>query len=238
MQSHGQALSSVPIPIGAGGAIEELREHRVQLTEQLVEEALVRFQSACRDADVPYTVDREAGDEFTLMTSLARYHDLMLFGLRGIFDCGLGVDPPDVLARLIGCGVRPILAVAEQYRAIRRVLMAYSGSPESAKTIRRFIQLRLWPEVSLRILTCHGDQEKAQQRLSAMAEYCRAHGYHPETQHSTESPKHQILAEAAAWDADLIVLGNSVHGFLRRKIFGETALHVMQHSDRPLFLSY
>ena len=36
---------------------------------------------------------------------------------------------------------------------------------------------------------------------------------------------------------DMIVLGNSVRGYLMRKIFGETALHVIQHADRLLFLS-
>ncbi len=224
-------------PIGAGGVAEELREHRMHVTEEHVEKAIAEFESACKDADVKYTVDREMGDEFALMTSLARYHDLMIFGMRSIFDCGLGVDPPNALGRLIGQGVRPIVAVGGQFRPVRRVLMAYSGSLESAKTIKQFIQSRVWPDLSLRIVTCHGDRDEARRRLTEMAEYCGAHGFDPETEHLAESPKHEILAHAAEWDADMIVLGNSVRSYLMRKIFGETALHVIQHADRLLFLS-
>ena len=224
-------------PIGASGVAEELREHRMQVTEAHVEKAIAEFESACNDAGVKYTVDRETGDEFALMTSLARYHDLMIFGMRGIFDCGLGVDPPDALARLIGQGVRPILAVGGEVRPVRRVLMAYSGSLESAKTIKQFIQSELWPDMSLRIVTCHGDRDEAGRRLADMAEYCRTHGFDPETEHLAESPKHEILAHAAEWDADMIVLGNSGRSYLMRKIFGETALHVIEHADRLLFLS-
>jgi nucleotide-binding universal stress UspA family protein len=224
-------------PIGASGVAEELREHRMHVTEEHVEEAIAEFESVCKGAGVAYTVDRETGDAFALMTSLARYHDLMIFGMRGIFDCGLGVDPPDALGRLIGQGVRPIVAVGGEVRPVRKVLAAYSGSLESAKTIKQLIQSQLWPEMSLRIVTCHDDRDKALSRLADIAAYCRAHGFDPETRCLAESPKHEILAHAAEWDADMIVLGNSGRSYLMRKIFGETALHVIQHADRLLFLS-
>ncbi len=227
-----------PTPIGAGGAAEELREHRIHVSEERIEKAIAKFESACKEDGVRYVIDREKGDEFDLMAALSRYHDLMIFGLRSLFDCGLGVDPPDALARLIGEGVRPILAVSNVFRPIRRVLMAYSGSPESAKTIKWFNQLRLWPDIELRIITCEHPEDKSLQLLADMATYCRSHGMDPETADFGESAHHQILADADQWDADLIVMGNSVRSYLQRKIFGETALHVMQHANRPLFLSH
>ena len=109
---------------------------------------------------------------------------------------------------------------------------------EHPKAIKRFVQMRLWPDVTLRIVACHVAEEKARKRLADMADYCYAHGLEPEAQYLPESPGKAILAHAVEWDADLVVLGNSVRSFVMRKIFGETALDVMQHSDRPLFLSH
>ena len=45
-----------------------------------------------------------------------------------------------------------------------------------------------------------------------------------------------LLPYAQDWDADLIVVGNSAQSLLLRKLFGETALHLIRHADRPLFL--
>jgi len=34
-----------------------------------------------------------------------------------------------------------------------------------------------------------------------------------------------------------MVVGNSAKNLLRRRIFGETALHAIQNANRPLFLA-
>lgn len=234
------------VPAGAGAAARDLREHRVQVTQQRVDEAIGEFESACNAAGVKYGVKREEGDPFQLMLSCARYHDLMIFGLRGIFDYGILGDadyrPRDMLTRLIAGSVRPLIANAEEYRPIRRVLIAYSGSVESAKTMKRFIQFRLWPEMTLRIVTFQGSLkkqgplEKGEQFCAEAAEYCGVHGLEPEVQCCPGSPKERLLSEAADWQADMIVLGSSARSLLSRRVFGETALHVIQKADRPLFL--
>jgi len=225
-------------PIGGSGAAEELVEHRLTVTRQGVEEAVARFETACREAGVRHSVDCETGDPFELMTALSRFHDVMVFGLRSVFDYGLGLDAPDALARLIGQGVRPIVAAAEHYRPINRVLLTQSGSIESAKTIKAFTRMRIWPEADLKVITCDQPEDVAEELLGQTAAYCRAHGFEIEKEHVPGTPHEAILAHAEQWDADLIVLGNSVRNYLLRKIFGETVCHVIQNADRPLFLSY
>jgi len=237
----GERLRRVgPVPAGAGAAAHDLREHRLQVSQQRVEEAISEFESACNAGGITHRVRREKGDPFELMVLRARYHDLVIFGLRSIFDYGiLGGDdynPSDMLRRLLSKGVRPIIAVSEEYRPIRRVLIAYSGSMESAKTMRRFVQLRLWPDMTLRIVTFEHPPDKAEQLCRDAAEYCRAHGIEPEVHYGPGSPKERLLPEAADWEADIIVIGNSLRSLLSRKLFGETALHMIRNADRPLFL--
>jgi len=186
---------------------------------------------------VPFRVHQENGEPFALMTNLARYHDLMIFGLRSIFDSGLGLDPQDTLARLVRAGVRPLIAVSREYRPIRRALLAYSGSPESAKTIKRFVQSQLWPDLELRLLTCARSRSDARALLADMSAYCRAHGYEPELEASDASPKARIHDAAHEWNADLIVLGNGVRNLWLNRVLGSTALHVIQNADRPLYLA-
>ncbi len=136
----------------------------------------------------------------------------------------------------LSAGVRPIIAVSDKFRTVQKVLIAYSGSMESAKTMKRFVQLRLWPDVKLKIVTFQSSEERAHQLLYDASEYCHAHGFHVEYESNPGSPKDFLLPMATLWQADMIVLGNSARSLLVKRVLGETALHIIRNADRPLFL--
>jgi nucleotide-binding universal stress UspA family protein len=232
-----ESLGAGPVPIGAGGSAKELREHREQLTKEVMDRVAENFQQAALQANVSYDIVHEQGRPFEWMLSAARYYDLFVGGFKKLFAHGVVDDPPHELIRLVEAGVRPAIAVSEQYRDIGRILIAYSGSTESANTMKKFVQYRLWPEATMRIVTFDRDQQKAAQRLGDAAKYFQAHGFEPDTECVAQSPKDALLTYAAGWDADLIVLGNSAKRLMLRQIFGETAQHVIGNADRPLFLS-
>ncbi|HID75417.1 MAG TPA: universal stress protein, partial [Planctomycetaceae bacterium] len=195
-QAHGAELTGVtvvdttkldivgPVPIGAKEAADELREHRHRVAAEHVEQFISQFEQACHEANVSHQVFREEGDAFRLMLSYCRYHDLTVFGLRSVFEYFFeDVDSGQLLCRLICGGVRPILAEATEYRPVQRVLVAYSGSIESAKTLKQFVQLRVWPEATLRIVGFGGRPEDDARRLEEAAHYCHLHGFRSETEY-------------------------------------------------------
>lgn len=226
-----------PVPIGAGEAARQLRESRLEAAEEIITNEESEFLAACERAGVKHSLQCEVGDPFGALSSLARYHDLVICGLQSLFEHGVIAEPPDELARLVQEGVRPLLAVTEEDRPIRKVLIAYSGSMESAKTMKAFVNLQLWTDIALRIVTFHDQADIGDERLFAAEEYCQAHDLNPETECVPKPPRDAILPYAYDWGADLIVLGNSSKSMLLRRILGETALHVMQHSTVPLFLA-
>ncbi len=220
----------------AKDAVQELK--RLKATEKQQDQSIKDFKSACMEAGLRYTVARESGDPFEKMISQARYYDLMIFGLRSLFDYDVvGTAPTDVLSRLVSRGVRPILAISQEYRPIRRVLLAYSGSMESAKAIRRFMQMRLWTDLSVKVVTCEHTPRIASELLNDLEGYCRAYGYNAEVEHTTGSARELLLQHATDWNADAIVVGNSVKRLWLKKLFGETAMHVVRNATVPLFLS-
>lgn len=226
-----------PVPIGGGVYARELKEDRLAKAQDRVEWAVKEFNEACSASGVRHQVQREVGEPFALMIDQARYHDLMMFGLRSLFECDLLPDPHSALVRLVQAGVRPLIAASKGFHPVKRVLIAYSGSMESAKAMKRFIQMRLWPDALLRIVTFEHRPDKAVQLVSDAADYCRAHGFDVEEAFVPESPKDHLVSYAEEWGADLMVVGNSAKNLLRRRIFGETALHAIQNANRPLFLA-
>lgn len=236
-----QRLTRVgPIPAGAGASAVDLREHRLAVTHEQIEEAVDSLKAACEESKVQVTIHREQGEPFQLMVDYARYHDLSVFGLRSMFECGVlgtsSVQPADILSRMVIGGVRPVIAVSERLRSIRRVLIAYGGSVRAAEAMKQFVRLRPWPDVTLRILACLDRDTDTDRLLNDAFIYCRQHGYEPELNYRPGSPGKEILTEATEWNADLVVLGTSRRSVLSRAFFGTTALHVIRDADRPLFL--
>lgn len=228
---------SGPVPIGGGHYAHELANDRMEKAKERGEWAEHEFTEACRAAGVRHQVLREVGEPFTLLIDQARYHDLMIFGLRSLFEFDLVPDPHNALVRLVQAGVRPLIAVSKGFYPVKKVLIAYSGSMESAKAMKRFVQMRLWPDAKLRIVTFEHAAEKAEQLVRDAAEYCRAHGFEPEEAFVPDSARAHLLPYAEEWGADLTVVGNSAKNLLLRRIFGETALHAIQNANRPLFLA-
>jgi nucleotide-binding universal stress UspA family protein len=223
--------------MGAGSVAIELREHRLAECQRIIDEVNAHFRQACEEADVPFKIEQHEGEPFRIAAERVRYHDLLVCGLGRLFEHGVIEEPPAEMIQLVQLGVRPLVAVAIEYRPIQRVLLAYSGSMESAKAMKRFVQSRLWPDAQLRIVTFQHAAEKATQLLADAADYCRAHGFQVETEYRADPAKQALLPYAAQWNADLIVMGNSARNMLLRRIFGETMLHTVAHADRPLFLA-
>ena len=226
-----------PVPLGGGAAAHELTEHRIQEVRQHIEEEIAEFEKSCRDASVSCAVNRERGDMLHQLTSLWRYHDLTIFGLRGLFEYGVLQNPDDVIIRLIALGVRPIIAVGESYRRIHRAMIGYNGSMESAKVMKEFVQMRLWSDMLLKIVYVGKNKAEAQQLLGDASAYCRAHGYETETEHVKSHGRGALLEAAQAWSADMLVMGSTSRGKIAKLILGDTAEHTMRQAEIPLFLS-
>ncbi len=226
-----------PPNVRSSSFVQDVADNRVQ--KALLEQSLGihEFEKACDQAEIPYNVIRESGEPFTVFREQARYHDLMVFGLKGLFEFDVIKDPEDYLIQLVQSGVRPILATSEQYRPVKKVLICYSGSMESAKTMKHFVQSTLWSDATLRV-ACFGKAHEDPQTLVDQAvAYCQSHDFDTDGVVIEGSAQDHIIPYAQGWDADLIVLGNSARQLLLRRIFGETAMHVIRNSHIPLYLA-
>jgi len=226
-----------PMGVGVEERTAELRKTRYERARADIAAAGAEFAARCLAAGVAHRIDEETGDPFDVAEDLVRYHDMCVFGLRGLFEHGIVPEPVDALERLVSAGVRPILAVGEEFRPIRRVLVAYSGSIESAKTFKHFVQSGLFADAEVRIAHFGSEDAAAARRLEKSRAYFAAHGRSVDTDHVPGHPANALVPYAISWAADLIVAGNSAKNLLVRKLFGETALRLLRESTLPLYLA-
>jgi len=233
-----ERLSEVgPVPLGGASAAHALAEHRIAITKEHVEQEIANFEKACSNAGVDFIVDREGGDAFDRLLELWRYHDLTIIGLRGLFEYGVVHNPDDQIIRLIHHGVRPIIAVSDVHRPIKRVLIAYNGSMESAMAMKRFAQMGIAPDVVVKVACFGFDDDKALPLLTDATTYLRAHGLDPEAESLPGYPKEGLIAHAQEWNADMVVMGSTSRSRIMKLVLGETALEALMNAGMPLFLS-
>lgn len=233
-----RAIENVgPVPIGGGRAAHDLVEYRRETVAAHIDEAIGMFESACSAAAIDAEVHQEDGQPFDQILKSWRYCDLTVSGLQGLFGYDVLRSPKDVLIRLIGGGIRPIIAVAPEYRQIDRVMVAFNGSVESSKAMKRFVQSRLWPDASLVITTFDGTDEPAIELAADAADYCRDHGYEVQTKVVDAHPRDALLPTCEEIDADMIVMGSTARARIVKRLLGDTALKAIETSTVPLFLA-
>ncbi|MFO0904695.1 MAG: universal stress protein [Pirellulales bacterium] len=218
--------------------VEQVRSQREAVTKSRILESVRAFEEACAAAGVKHHVMEERGDPFTCLADMARYHDLVVFGVRSVFEFDFyGAAPESTIMQLVTAGVRPLIAVAREPRTISRVLIAYNGSVESSQAMKRFVQLGLYPAAELKIVTFHPSDDQAYELMRPAEEYCRSHGYRVCHESNPGDPKVLLLAAASLWKADLIVMGNSARNILVRCLLGDTLVSTLRETNIPLFLA-
>ena len=228
-----------PVPMGAGHYAQNMRDDRVLAIVANADAAIERFIDACRGADIGYEVVREHGAPLDVLAAAWRTHDLCILGLRGWFSAGVVAEPEDALFRLLRQGVRPILAVAEQEPdRVSKVLVAYDGSPEAAKAMKRAVQMRLWGDTAMHLTAFDAPDAATRKALDEAARYVEAHGLPVDIATSDRALTDAIEAEADRVSAQVLAIGIRYRASLLGDRFDARAATVVRTANRPVFMAH
>jgi len=227
-----------PVPMGGASAAHELAEHRLDSASKQIEESIGQFEKACGDAGITNRVLKETGDSAAKLLSAWRYHDLTVIGLRGLFEYGVLHDHGHLVLDVIGEGLRPLLAVNEEYRPINTAMVAYDGSPLAARAMKAFCMLSIWKPMQTTVVCFEGQAGETDELLDDAAAYLESHTFCATKKRVEEKPRAAMLKTMEECNADLLVMGAAKRTRLGRKLLGDTARFALENSTRPIFLHH
>lgn len=222
--------------IAAAGWARQLHRQHVIDAREAISGTLEQLRSRCTAHGVPFEIVERQVDSFKSIVETFLCYDLIVCGTNPCFEDTSLESGSEELIQLVELGVRPILAVSDQFRPVDRVLVALSGDSDSAQTFKQFVQMRLYPSAEIEIVT-FSEGEQGQRLLAESLRYCRRHGIEPHQQILSGPMSEELLPHAVESNADLIVLGNSDHSRLARWFFGGAVMEIIRESDRSLFMS-
>jgi len=183
----------------------------------------------------------EIGDRIRIVGSYGRLFDVTVVGRTSLPSTERWM--PICEAALFESGRPVIVAPPKPPQTLgRRILLAWNGSTETARTIGLGMQLLLDAE-SVTVLSVTGalggmvpgpDGEQVAAHLVRSGVKAIAKTVQARSRAAGEA----ILSEAAASRADLIVKGAYTHSRLREVIFGGTTRHILAEAQVPVLIAH
>lgn len=220
--------------------------------DNLSQEALDRAQAQALDAGAgDATVHVQNGFPAPLINRVAERLDADLIVLGGHPHAAITrFIVGSTAERVIRTANRPVLvAVQPRTDPFRRVLAAVDLSTHSRRVLRTAAAIAHADDAQLRVL--HAQEPLPPMLLETgqfdpsiyqpmdeanLSNTLAAADLPPNLNLDTSLRQGKagdaVLAEAAEWNADLVVMGSHGFGFFERLLLGSTSLHVLRHAER------
>jgi nucleotide-binding universal stress UspA family protein len=212
--------------------LEQIEAQRRAQFEDIVRRHGIRPESEWRS--LPY-LSSEVGVH-------AYYADLVVIARPE--SAGETAGPPGLAESLVLSSGRPIIVFPPRgtVSAVHRILVAWNATRESIRGVADALPLLVKAE-AVEVLVVDHQRHQAghgQEPGADIARHLARHGAHVEVRPLSSNGKdvgHLLLSQAAAFGADLLVMGAYGHSQLREWMFGGVTRTVLYEAGLPVLMS-
>ncbi len=236
LDMEGIEKSIGPVAAGALYWAEHLEKHKLEEAKERIERLLNMFRDACLKEGVPYKTTETQGNPAKQILFESIFYDLVVIGLRTYYHFETQPTHGDSLDKILEHTITPILAVPKNFAPIKKVLVAFDGSPLAARALQRFTHLARPGDFEFLIISSDEDINKAHYYLNQAKAYLKAYQIkNVRTEWTAENIQEVIRDRYLDW-ADLIVLGAHAHGFIKDIFVGSLTKYLIDKAEKPLFI--
>jgi nucleotide-binding universal stress UspA family protein len=198
-----------------------------------------RFAKMLRQEDVQGEWEMAVGLPASYVTRRAQGIDLVILGQRTP-DHSTGLDAPQEV--VLACG-RPVLIVpyaGHIERIGETAIVAWNGSREAARAVQDALPL-LSAAASVTVFLVNPEEAADIADAHNLVIHLARHGLNAKklvVREDILAVSDTVLAQVAALDADLLVMGAYGHSRLREMILGGVTRHVLRNMNVPVLMSH
>jgi nucleotide-binding universal stress UspA family protein len=236
----------VSMPAGAAGRaasnvfLAEQREIAKKKADIIRKELDERFAKV----DVGHAYHQTEGDHVEKLAEYAHLSDLVVVSQappKGV-SSNIALHHPEEIALEAGCATL-VLPHEEVFwspgrRVGTRIAVAWRNCKEASRAVREAMPFLLEAE-DVHVFT---EQEEANSLKGVgIGRYLSMHGVNATVHtdiHDEGNIGEQLLARAAAYDCDLLVMGAYSRARWRELLMGGVSEYVLHHLDRPVLMSH
>lgn len=192
------------------------------------------FDKQCEKSRVSGDLVFEASRKSNrLILSRARWVDLVVLPL----DCQDNPRWDKLLKLLVYRCPTPIFAIQKNSKSsIRKVLLAFDGSPKSEEALFLATYLAKFWEVSLVVLTVFGGKKIPNQTLAKAGDYLAMYNVEAEYIKASGPPSTAVNIFATENSCDLIISGGYGYKLIRKMLFGSIIDKILKDSKHSVLI--
>src|SRR5437899_3701870 len=234
------AVSQAEMFARGKGILDVIETHRVQL-EGIEASHRARYEDIVRRHGI--RAEWRSLPHFDSdVAAHARYADLTVIARPD--PAGQTGGPPGLVESLVLTSGRPIIVLPPRGTAsrVRRILVGWNAAREAVRAVADALPLLVRAEV-VEVLVVDPERRPAghgQEPGADIARHLARHGAQVEVRRLSsggEEVGHLLLAQAAAFGADLVVMGAYGHSHLTEWIFGGVTRTVLGEASLPVLMS-
>jgi len=234
---EGPLMADISGWIGAqpyGAQLQQFRE----LMQQKGETIVTSFDDLCAESDIAGESVLKMGHPSRVIIEEETRAELVLIGQRGEHADLVGDMLGSTADRVSRNSIKPCLVTGNTFQPVNKILAAYDGSGHSSQALHEAIELAQALEVGLVVLTVAepGATRDVDQIVADGKRLTEAHNCPAQVVQQEGAPEDVVLAQAAALECDLIVVGAHGHGRIREMFLGSTTTRLITQSSLPVML--
>lgn len=182
----------------------------------------------------------QTGNIEHLVARRGRFSELVVLDGAAVRLTGEASAWPVLEAALFDARRPVLIANGSRHGPIQSVLVAWDGSAEGLHALQAALPV-LSQSLRIVVMTIGTAAAADPADETAMLDWLSCHGVFPERRFVTThegSVAQELLRQADACAADLIVMGAFRHSRLSESVFGGTTRHVIEHGKIPLLLAH
>ncbi|MFK3845497.1 universal stress protein [Stenotrophomonas sp. NPDC078853] len=131
---------------------------------------------------------------------------------------------------------QPLLVASRAFSAIRRVLIAFDGSPTTRKGVEMMARSALFTGMQVEVITVAKDSDAAHLNMDWALSTLTEAGLSSQGHVIAGEPEEVIVRRVADASIDLLIMGAYGHSRVRRLIVGSTTTSVLRTCHIPVLL--
>jgi nucleotide-binding universal stress UspA family protein len=223
------------------GIQDVIAAHQAQLSE-IEADLHARFESIVGRHGIQAEWRRVAWIDSSESAVHARYGDLAVVARQDPMDQQVG--PPGLVESLVLTSGRPTIVLPPRWTAtqMRRILVGWNAGREATRAVADALPLLVRAD-AVEVLVVYREGHLAghgQEPGADVARHLARHRAHVEVRRLSsggEDVGRLLLSRAAAFSADLIVMGAYGHSHLREWIFGGVTRTALREAELPVLMS-
>jgi len=207
-----------------------------KILEEKAAEVLKKCAQQASKIKIEFVTTKIIGSPVEVICEQARMVDLIIMGRRGEYAPWGRKQMGATLDGTVREANKPILVLPKEYRAIRKMMLAYDRSPQANHALQIAADFALRMKSPLIVLAADSDSMSGRKTIDEALEYLHPFELKLSAKVSKGRAGEEILRACRTEEVDLVIMGVHGHKRLRDALLGSTTEEVLRKIELPLLL--